>query len=190
MAVSKQNSDIELLALLNGIWMLANQQPPTVGEEASAGIRSQESKTRWKKTRSQSEFLIYDIKKAQHSNKMMAELKGKGTEFTLQKTWSPEATGCFFMLNGVFRGPGGPLHPYLESHGVDSSQKYHERQFGLVGPVAPQMQKFLCGSRRGVFDLWRGVVMVLMVALARGEKQTCWGLLRPGPCGPDASAII
>lgn len=29
-------------------------------------------------------------------------------------------------------------HPHLESHGVGSSQKYPQRQLGLVGPVAPQ----------------------------------------------------
>lgn len=37
--ISKQVSDVKLSPLLNDIWMLANQQPPDVGEEeASARI--------------------------------------------------------------------------------------------------------------------------------------------------------
>lgn len=39
------------------------------------------------------------------------------------------------------------LHPYLESHGVGGSQKYPQRQLGLVGPVAPQAMGTSCHTQ-------------------------------------------
>lgn len=39
------------------------------------------------------------------------------------------------------------LHPHLESHGVGSSQKYPQRQLGLVGPVAPQAMGPSCHAQ-------------------------------------------
>lgn len=38
-------------------------------------------------------------------------------------------------------------HPYLESHGVGGSQKYSQRQLGLVGPVAPQAMGTSCHTQ-------------------------------------------
>lgn len=60
------------------------------------------------------EFLIYDRNKAQHSSKMMAEPEGKGTESTLQMKRSPEATGCFSVLSGIFPGPWWEVLAVLE----------------------------------------------------------------------------
>lgn len=39
------------------------------------------------------------------------------------------------------------LHPHLESHGVGGSQKYPQRQLGLVGPVAPQAMGTSCHAQ-------------------------------------------
>lgn len=41
------------------------------------------------------------------------------------------------------------LHPHLESHGVGDSQKYPQRQLGLVGPVAPQAMGARCHTQSG-----------------------------------------
>lgn len=41
------------------------------------------------------------------------------------------------------------LHPHLESHGVGDSQKYPQRQLGLVGPVAPQAVGTSCHTQSG-----------------------------------------
>ena len=40
-----------------------------------------------------------------------------------------------------------PLHPHLESHGVGDSQKYPQRQLGLIGPVAPQAMGTSCHTQ-------------------------------------------